>query len=174
MIGRRAFLRATALAGGGLMLAWYPESEAQTAAAPLSPHTPSSGWLADGTVTIMAKNPEVGQGIKTMLPMLIAEELDVDWKSVKVEQADLDPARYGRADRRRQHWPRPRIGTRCGGWARRAGRCSSAPPPGPGTCPKRSAPPRPAACCTGRRAARWAMANWPRGWPPLRRPTWPR
>jgi isoquinoline 1-oxidoreductase beta subunit len=94
IVGRRAFLRATALAGGGLLLAWYPESEAQTAAA-LSPLS-FIRVAQDGTVTIMAKNPEVGEGIKTMLPMLIAEELDVDWKSVKVEQADLDPARYGR------------------------------------------------------------------------------
>src|SRR6266567_7646482 len=96
---RRSFLKIGALAGGGVLLGLYVEPKASAQgrggppAAPPDPHNYIK-IAADGTVTIVAKNPEVGQGVKTMLPMLIAEELDVDWKSVKIEQADFDDTKY--------------------------------------------------------------------------------
>ena len=102
-VGRRTFLRTSALAGGGVMLALYGDDAFGQAQSPVPATPPNAKPVpqafvtigADGRVTIMAKNPEIGQGIKTMLPMLIADELDVDWAQVTVEQASLDQARYG-------------------------------------------------------------------------------
>jgi len=98
-LDRRSFLRVTALAGGGFMLATYLDpldlfAQGRGNAAPLEPNAFVS-IDANGIVTIIAKNPEIGQGVKVMLPMLVAEELDVEWKDVRIEQGDLNPAKYG-------------------------------------------------------------------------------
>ena len=102
-VDRRQFLRVSALAGGGLLLGTILDStgaaELLAAGAPKAPageFTPNAfiRLAPDGSVTIIAKNPEVGQGVKTMLPMLVAEELDVDWKDVKIEQAGLDSVKF--------------------------------------------------------------------------------
>ncbi len=105
MTDRRTFLRVTSLAGGGLLIGTLIDLDgtgALWAAAPApgstTPFTPNAfiRITPEGAITIVAKNPETGQGIKTMLPMLIAEELDVEWKTITIEQAPLDEARYGR------------------------------------------------------------------------------
>jgi isoquinoline 1-oxidoreductase beta subunit len=98
---RREFLKVTSLAGGGLLFAAYVDAaEAMsTLAAPMAADFVPNAFIRmtpDGIVTIVAKNPEIGQGVKTMLPMLIADELDVEWKNVRVEQADLDTTKYER------------------------------------------------------------------------------
>jgi isoquinoline 1-oxidoreductase beta subunit len=96
-LSRRHFIRASALAGGGLLLtATMPRFNAALAQeASASTLTAYIAIAPSGAVTIQAKNPEVGQGIRTALPMIIAEELDVDWNDVTVEQAPFDEAVYG-------------------------------------------------------------------------------
>ena len=101
-LDRRSFLQVTALAGGGMMVATYvgPFTDllAQAPPAPRPAFVPSAfvRILPDNTVTIIAKNPEVGQGIKVSLPMMIADELEVPWERVTLEQGDIDEQRYGR------------------------------------------------------------------------------
>jgi isoquinoline 1-oxidoreductase beta subunit len=99
LASRRAFLRASVAVGGGLLLDFsIPGVIANARAEPAASAPALNAFVkvsSDGIVTIISKNPEIGQGIKTMLPMLIAEELDVDWSSVRIEQALSDPARYG-------------------------------------------------------------------------------
>ena len=101
-VTRRSFLKVSATAGGGLMIALYTDAFPDLLAqgrrgSPAAPLNPDAFIVIspDGLVTITAKNPEIGQGVKTALPMLIAEELDVDWKNVRVAQSDVSSVKYG-------------------------------------------------------------------------------
>ena len=100
---RRDFLKSTATAGGGLVLgfSWFtteafkPKVLTNTAADVID----FNAYLAispSGIVTIFSPNPEIGQGIKTAFPIVVAEELDADWEKVKVEQSPLDTKKFER------------------------------------------------------------------------------
>ncbi len=89
MIDRREFVQLGAISSLGLVIG-IP-SLAQSSAAEVSLH-PLIRVGIDGHITLFAQNPEMGQGVKTALPMIIAEELDVDWQTINVEQADWNPA----------------------------------------------------------------------------------
>lgn len=95
-VGRRTFLQVSALAGGGLVIGLYaPKAAGQggRGGGP-APSLSASDYIVvnpNNTFTIVAKNPETGQGVKTALPQIIADEFDVDWAQVSIRQADLDP-----------------------------------------------------------------------------------
>jgi isoquinoline 1-oxidoreductase beta subunit len=112
-LSRRDFLKLSGLAGGGLVLAVYldacaPGTDIPTATiVPVTPDgsatpRPPFEWDAniyiridqDGILTFTAFRSEMGQGIRTALAMLVAEELDIEWSSVRIVQADAD-GRYG-------------------------------------------------------------------------------
>ncbi len=98
-LGRRSFIKSSALAGGGLVLSFSWLASCQTEAAREAALAMPDEWFEingflkigeNGRVTIMSPNPEIGQNIKTAMPMIVAEELDTDWDLVIVEQAPLN------------------------------------------------------------------------------------
>ncbi len=99
-LDRRTVLKASLLAGGGLALDALiplPAKVLDTETASPVPAALSAfvSVAADGTVTIVSKNPEIGQGVKTSLSMMVADELDCDWSQVRIAQAEVDEKRYG-------------------------------------------------------------------------------
>lgn len=93
---RRTFLKVSALAGGGLALRSIFPAELMAAGAPAEATLNAFVSIApDGAITIISKNPEIGQGVSTSLPMIIADELDADWSKVTIRQAEMNQAIYG-------------------------------------------------------------------------------
>jgi isoquinoline 1-oxidoreductase beta subunit len=99
---RRSFLKASIAGGGGLMLSfsWLAAcSPSEATKAMPSAWFDLNAYLSiadNGEVTIMSPNPEVGQNVKTSMPMIIAEELDVKWEDVIVKQAPLNSVSFTR------------------------------------------------------------------------------
>jgi len=88
-VDRREFVKVTAVASAGLLIG--VRAFAADGKYALGAFVEIS---TDGTVTIYVPHTEMGQGVRTSLPMLVAEELDADWKRVRIQQADLD-AKFG-------------------------------------------------------------------------------
>ena len=94
-ITRRGFLQASALTGGGLLIGFQiPAAEARTAPVAEDAFAPNA-WVRidpDGTITAVVGSSEMGQGVMTAIPMLLAEELEADWSRIQAEFAPADAA----------------------------------------------------------------------------------
>lgn len=91
---RRDFLKFSAAAGGGLLISLYiPTALAQASAETAAAFMPNAFVRigTDESITVIINHSEMGQGVATSLPMLLAEELDADWKNVRFENAPVDP-----------------------------------------------------------------------------------
>ncbi|MCJ7591374.1 MAG: molybdopterin-dependent oxidoreductase [Woeseiaceae bacterium] len=101
-INRRTFLKIAGISGGGLVLGVClggPSRAVASASNILASDFAPNAFIQispDGSIVIYSKGPEIGQGIKTAMPMIVAEELDADWSQVRVEQAPINTAVYGR------------------------------------------------------------------------------
>ncbi len=98
-LSRRSFLKVSGMAGGGLVLAFCVGSRAQAAGKAAGSVFAPNAFLriaSDGRIIIFNKGPEIGQGIKTAFPLIIAEELDAKWSDVTVAQAAVNPKVFGR------------------------------------------------------------------------------
>lgn len=101
-VDRRNFIKFTGLATGGFALAFYIRSgsdavAATTATLASADFTPNAfiRITGAGKITIVSKQPEMGQGVKTSLPMIIAEQLEVPFNDITIEQGDFDLAKFG-------------------------------------------------------------------------------
>jgi isoquinoline 1-oxidoreductase beta subunit len=101
-LDRRDFLRLTSFAGGGLILGSFLKTSGDLQAAEIAKTAPAGDFTPnafirlglDGSISLIAPRPDSGQGVKTSLPMLLAEDLEAPWQSVTVQMADLN-AIYG-------------------------------------------------------------------------------
>lgn len=94
-LNRRNFLKISGAAGGGLLLSFYFTGYSANDAGKV--FAPNAFLRIDPSnlVTCTIPRPEMGQGVRTSLALVLADEVDCEWKNVRVEQADLDPERYG-------------------------------------------------------------------------------
>ena len=101
---RRNFLKTSALAGGGILIGFNLFSSCRPEVTPpvdisklnFNDFNAFLKISNEGYVTIFSPNPEIGQGVKTSMPMIIAEELDVSWDKINVVQGKYDPVNYQR------------------------------------------------------------------------------
>ena len=129
-LSRRGFLKGVGATGALVLAASWGWQEAFAEDKKFGAEGMPNGWIddpkvyvsiaADGTVTVLCNRSEMGQGVRTSLSMVVADELDADWAMVKVRQAPGDEVRFGNQDtdgsRSMRHWYEPM--RRCGAAAR--------------------------------------------------------